>query len=143
MAYKCNKCGIESEVEQAFTKVGIGPDYDYYCPTCQQKRNVEQFKVSLIWYILAGLLGFFNSGWYAILQGRLYTALPSKSASIMVLSNLAGLLGGLLPLVIGLVADGFGLQTAMWMLLAGPIALMVGLALPTRIDKGKGKSGMP
>ncbi len=93
--------------------------------------------------VLAGLLGFFNSGWYAILQGRLYTALPSKSASIMVLSNLAGLLGGLLPLVIGLVADGFGLQTAMWMLLAGPIALMVGLALPTRIDKGKGKSGMP
>ena len=58
MAYKCNKCGVESEVEQAFTKVGIGPDYDYYCPTCQQKRNAEQFKVSIIWYFLAGLLGF-------------------------------------------------------------------------------------
>ncbi len=58
MAYKCSKCGIESEVEQAFTKVGMGPGYDYYCPTCQQKRHIEQFKVSLIWYFLAGLLGF-------------------------------------------------------------------------------------
>jgi FSR family fosmidomycin resistance protein-like MFS transporter len=36
-------------------------------------------------FALAGLLGFFNSGWYAILQGRLYSAMPGQSASVMVL----------------------------------------------------------
>ncbi|MBI4730723.1 MAG: MFS transporter [Chloroflexi bacterium] len=46
--------------------------------------------------ILAGLLGFFNSGWYAILQGRLYSAMPGQSASVMALGNIAGLVGGLL-----------------------------------------------
>lgn len=58
MAYKCSECGVESEIEQAFTKAGIGPDQNYYCPTCQQKRNLEQLKLSLVWYFLAGLLGF-------------------------------------------------------------------------------------
>ncbi len=77
--------------------------------------------------VLAGLLGFFNSGWYAILKGRLYTALPGQSASVMVLGNLTGLAGGFLPLVIGIAADAYGLDVAMWLLLAGPIALFVGL----------------
>jgi FSR family fosmidomycin resistance protein-like MFS transporter len=81
--------------------------------------------------VIAGLLGFFNSGWYAILQGRLYTSMPSQSASIMALSNVAGLLGGLLPLLIGLVADAYGLQAAMWLLLAGPIAMLLGLPRAT------------
>ena len=83
---------------------------------------------SAIWkLIVAGLLGLFNSGWYAILQGRLYTSMGSHSASVMTLSNLAGLLGGLLPLAIGLLADNFGLNAAMWVLLAGPIALLLGI----------------
>ncbi len=77
--------------------------------------------------VLVGLLGFFNSGWYAILQGRLYSALPGKSASVMTLGTLTGLIGGLLPLGIGLAADSFGLQVAIWLLLAGPIALLIGL----------------
>jgi FSR family fosmidomycin resistance protein-like MFS transporter len=77
--------------------------------------------------VLSGLLGFFNAGWYAILKGRLYSALPGQSASVMALENLAGLAGGLLPLLIGLTADAFGLKTAIWLLLAGPIALLIGL----------------
>jgi FSR family fosmidomycin resistance protein-like MFS transporter len=77
--------------------------------------------------VLAGLLGFFNSGWYAILKGRLYSAVPGRSATVMTLENIAGLVGGFLPLLIGLAADGFGLGNAIWFLLAGPIALLVGL----------------
>jgi FSR family fosmidomycin resistance protein-like MFS transporter len=76
---------------------------------------------------LVGLLGFFNSGWYAILQGRLYSSMPGKSASVMTLGNVTGLFGGLLPLAIGLAADAFGLHAAIWLLLAGPIALLIGL----------------
>lgn len=81
--------------------------------------------------VLAGFLGFFNSGWYAILQGRLYSAMPGQSASVMALGNIAGLVGGLLPLLIGLAADAFGLDIAIWLLLAGPIALLIGL--PRRV----------
>jgi FSR family fosmidomycin resistance protein-like MFS transporter len=77
--------------------------------------------------VLVGLLGFFNSGWYAILQGRLYTSLPGQSGSVMALGNVTGLVGGLLPLAIGLAADAFGLHIAIWLLLAGPVALLVGL----------------
>ncbi len=77
--------------------------------------------------VLAGILGFFNSGWYAILQGRLYTSMPGKSGSVIAIGNVTGIIGGLLPLGIGLAADAFGLKTAIWLLLAGPIALLIGL----------------
>lgn len=77
--------------------------------------------------LLVGLLGVFNSGWYAILQGRLYSTLPGKSGTVMALGNITGLAGGLLPLAIGLAADAFGLRVAIWFLLAGPIALLIGL----------------
>ena len=77
--------------------------------------------------ILLGLLGFFNSGWYAILKGRLYSSMPGKSGTVMTLDNVFGLMGKLLPLGIGLVAQIFGLGLAMWLLLLGPIALLIGL----------------
>ena len=77
--------------------------------------------------VLIGLLGFFNSGWYAILQGRLYTSMPGRSGTVMALGNIVGLIGSLLPFGIGLAADAFGLRSAIWLLLAGPIALLIGL----------------
>jgi FSR family fosmidomycin resistance protein-like MFS transporter len=77
--------------------------------------------------VLVGLLGFFNSGWYAILKGRLYSALPGRSGTVMALENITGLAGRLFPLGIGLLADTFGLQVAIWVLLAGPVALLLGL----------------
>jgi FSR family fosmidomycin resistance protein-like MFS transporter len=82
-----------------------------------------------IWLKLAllGLLGLFNAGWYAILQGRLYSAMPGQSATVMALGNLSGLFGKLLPFGIGLAAQAYGLGFAMWLLLAGPLALLLGL----------------
>jgi FSR family fosmidomycin resistance protein-like MFS transporter len=77
--------------------------------------------------IVLGWLGFFNSGWYAILKGELYSAMPGRSGAVMTIGNLAGLLGKLIPLIIGLMADRFGLGNAMWILLAGPLALLFGL----------------
>ena len=78
-------------------------------------------------FTLLGLLGFFNSGWYAILKGRLYSSMPGQSGTVMTLDNVFGLLGKLLPFGIGLAAQFFGLHLAMWLLLLGPIALLVGL----------------
>lgn len=73
------------------------------------------------------LLGFFNAGWYSILQGRLYTAMPGQSGTVVALGSISGILGGLLPLGLGLVAEWSGLQAAMWLLLLGPLGLFVGL----------------
>ena len=78
-------------------------------------------------FALLGLLGFFNAGWYAILKGRLYSSMPGKSGTVMTLDNVFGLLGKLLPFGIGLAAQFFGLKYAMWLLLLGPIALLMGL----------------
>jgi len=77
--------------------------------------------------VLLGMLGFFNSGWYAILQAQLYEALPGQSGVALVAKNLSGLVAGLIPLVLGLAAQHWGLGTAIWLLLAGPIALLIGL----------------
>ncbi|BAY30079.1 putative fosmidomycin resistance protein [Nostoc carneum NIES-2107] len=77
--------------------------------------------------IILGLLGFCNAGWYSILQGQLYTAMPGQSGTVMTLNNLFGLVGGLIPLVLGLVAQYYGLQTTMWLLIAAPITLLIAL----------------
>jgi|CXWK01.1.fsa_nt_gi FSR family fosmidomycin resistance protein-like MFS transporter len=76
---------------------------------------------------LIGLLGFFNAGWYSILQGRLYSTLPEQSGAVLALKNVSGLFGALIPLALGLVAQRAGLGPTMWLLLLGPVALLVGL----------------
>lgn len=76
---------------------------------------------------LIGLVGFFNSGWYSILQGHLYAALPEQSGSVVALKNFSGLIGALFPLALGLTAQRFGLAAAMWALTAGPLVMIGGL----------------
>lgn len=73
------------------------------------------------------LVNFCNTGWYPILQGRLYSSLPGQSASLMAIGAVTTPIAKLFPLLIGLVADQFGLASAMWILLLGPIALLIGL----------------
>lgn len=77
--------------------------------------------------VTVGLLGLFNSGWYAILQGNLYSSMSGQSGTVIALSNIIGLFGKLIPFGIGLAAERFGLGSAMWLLLAGPLALFIGL----------------
>jgi MFS transporter, FSR family, fosmidomycin resistance protein len=85
----------------------------------------------LVKFILLGLLGLFNSGWYAILKGRLYSSMPGQSGTVMTLDSLFSLLGHVLPFGIGLAAQYFGLRLAMWLLLLGPIAMLIGLPRKT------------
>ncbi|HLO32677.1 MAG TPA: MFS transporter [Anaerolineales bacterium] len=77
--------------------------------------------------IVVILVNLFNTGWYPILQGRLYSSLPGQSASAMAIGSVVAPLAKLFPFLIGFFADQFGLQTAMWILLFGPIALLIGL----------------
>ena len=76
---------------------------------------------------LLGLLGLGNSGWYSILKAQLYSALPQQSGTVTALDSIGSSAGALMPLTVGLVAQQFGLGLAMWLLLAGPIALFVAI----------------
>jgi MFS transporter, FSR family, fosmidomycin resistance protein len=77
--------------------------------------------------ILVIIVNLFNTGWYPILQGRLYSSLPGQSASIMAIGSVTAPVAKFFPFLIGFLADQFGLQTGMWILILGPIALIIGL----------------
>lgn len=77
--------------------------------------------------VILSCLGFLNAGWYSILQGQLYSAMPGQSGAVMTLNNIFGFVGSLAPLVLGFVAQQMGLESAMWILLISPIALLIGL----------------
>jgi FSR family fosmidomycin resistance protein-like MFS transporter len=77
--------------------------------------------------VILALLGLFNSGWYAVLQGQLYSSMPGQSGTAMAVNNVSGLVGSLIPLGIGFAAERFGLGTAIWLLLLGPVALLFGI----------------
>ena len=53
--------------------------------------------------------------------------MSGKSGTVMTLETISGLIGRSIPLIIGIVADKFGLGSAMRILIAGPMALFVGL----------------
>jgi FSR family fosmidomycin resistance protein-like MFS transporter len=126
-----------------WTGVGLLGDF-LLIPLVERIKGLDYLRVSVVlelilfpaflltkifWLklILLGLLGFFNSGWYAILKANLFSSMPGKSGSVLALDNVSGLIGKLIPFGIGLAAQTFGLGTAIWLLLAGPIALLIGL----------------
>jgi len=63
--------------------------------------------------------------WYPVLQARLYGSLPGRSSVAVTLSSAAGLAGGLGPLAVGLVAQGFGLSWALAGLVVAPVAVLL------------------
>jgi FSR family fosmidomycin resistance protein-like MFS transporter len=81
---------------------------------------------------LLGLLGLLSAGWYSILKAQLYSSMPGQSGTVMTVGNMFGMVGGLIPLGLGLVAERIGLRVAMWLLLLGPVALLAGLPRHTR-----------
>jgi FSR family fosmidomycin resistance protein-like MFS transporter len=126
-----------------WTVVGLLGDF-LLIPLVKRVRGLDYLRISVIaelilfplflissppWLklVLVALLGLFNSGWYAILKANLYAELPGQPGTVLVLDNVSGMFGKLLPLGLGLAADTFGLNAAMWLLLAGPVALFIGL----------------
>ena len=63
--------------------------------------------------------------WYPVLQARLYGSLPGRSSVAVTLSSAAGLAGGLGPLALGLLAQGFGLSWALAGLALVPVAVLL------------------
>lgn len=71
------------------------------------------------------LLRFSTLGWYQVLQGEAYASAPGKSGTVMAIGSVVGLLGGGLAWLVGWVASQAGLPAAMWLLLFGPLSLVL------------------
>ncbi|OGN72979.1 MAG: hypothetical protein A2X25_10505 [Chloroflexi bacterium GWB2_49_20] len=79
--------------------------------------------------VIIGFLGFFNFGRYANSKGGLYVNMHGKSGTVMTLENITRKFGRVNLLIIGIAADRFELTTAMWVFIADPVALLVGLLI--------------
>jgi MFS transporter, FSR family, fosmidomycin resistance protein len=73
------------------------------------------------------VLGVLTASWYPVLKARLYEELPGHSGTVMAASGAFDVVAVLPPLAVGLTADRYGLDIALWLLLVGPAALLVGL----------------
>jgi FSR family fosmidomycin resistance protein-like MFS transporter len=89
-----------------WTSLGLAGDF-LLIPLLERVRGLSYLRVSAViefvlftllllmpgfWIklVLLGLLGFFNAGWYSILQGQLYSSMPGQSGTVMALSNIFG-----------------------------------------------------
>ncbi len=75
--------------------------------------------------VVLAALSAVTAPWYPLLQARLYGSLPGRSSVAVTLSSAAGLAGGLGPLAVGLVAQGFGLSWALTGLVVVPVAVLL------------------
>jgi FSR family fosmidomycin resistance protein-like MFS transporter len=64
-------------------------------------------------------------GWYEVLQGEAFATIPGRSGTVMAINSIFGLLAGGISFLVGWVAAQAGLPAAMWVLLAGPISLVL------------------
>ena len=85
--------------------------------------------------ILAIMIRSSTIGWYQVLQGEAYASVPGNSGTVMAIGSLAGLAGGVMTWFIGWFAATTNLSTAMWLLLAGPISLVLFVPPPKKTEK--------
>jgi FSR family fosmidomycin resistance protein-like MFS transporter len=85
--------------------------------------------VPWIWakIILVIAIRFTTLGWYPVLKGETYAAAPGRSGTVEAVNSLGGLVSGALAWMVGMAASQFGLSAAMWLLMAAPITLLLGV----------------
>lgn len=81
--------------------------------------------------ILFILVRFTTLGWYPVLLGEAYAAIPGRSGTVMAVNSLTGVISAGIAWFIGWLAEQAGLGNAMWLLLLGPISLAL-LIHPSR-----------
>jgi FSR family fosmidomycin resistance protein-like MFS transporter len=79
--------------------------------------------------VLVAAIAAVNAGWYPVLKARLYGALDGGSGLVLTVGALFPL-NAVLPLGIAALAQRWGLEVALWPLLAAPLALL--LLVPRR-----------
>jgi MFS transporter, FSR family, fosmidomycin resistance protein len=83
---------------------------------------------------LIATLSVLTSGWYPVLQARLFQSLPGQSGALLAIGNVFRMITTPLALVIGLAAARIGLGAALWILLASPVLLVLLLRRPRSGD---------
>ena len=85
--------------------------------------------IPIVWlkYVLIAVINLSTAGWYAVLRARCYEVLPGQSGVVVAVTSLANISSLFVPLLLGGIADAFGLQMAMWLLIVGPVALIWGV----------------
>jgi MFS transporter, FSR family, fosmidomycin resistance protein len=73
-------------------------------------------------------LSIATAPWYPVLNAELFASLPGRSGLAVSLGSASGLVGGLGPLAVGLLAEHFGLAWALASLAAVPVVLLAALA---------------
>jgi FSR family fosmidomycin resistance protein-like MFS transporter len=79
------------------------------------------------------LIRLVTLGWYEVLQGEAYAAAPGRSGTVMAINSLAGVAGGGMAWLVGWVAAQAGLPAAMWLLLLGPVCLVLFVPRHSRV----------
>lgn len=113
-------------------------------------RSVVRFSAALIavlypaWLLLPGVgfkivlvfaIKLLTLGWYTVLQGESYASLPERKGTLLAIQSTVGIFGGLLALLVGWLAGQFGLQSAMWLLWAGPLSLLLFVPRAKAVDR--------
>ena len=75
---------------------------------------------------------FVTIGWYSVLQGEVYASAPGRSGTVAAIMSLSGILGAVFPWLIGWSAERLGLASAMWILLLGPLCLVLFVPRPAQ-----------
>jgi FSR family fosmidomycin resistance protein-like MFS transporter len=74
---------------------------------------------------IASVIAALGAGWYTIPKARLFSALPGRSGIAVAVESGVSFLGSQSPLLIGAVSAAFGLGPAMWLLMAGPVSILL------------------
>jgi MFS transporter, FSR family, fosmidomycin resistance protein len=80
------------------------------------------------------LIRLVTMGWYEVLQGEAFASTPGRSGTVMATNSIMGLFGGGVSFFIGWIAAQAGLPAAMWLLLAGPVCLVIFVPKPGQND---------
>jgi FSR family fosmidomycin resistance protein-like MFS transporter len=78
-------------------------------------------------FALIAILSFCTASWFPITRGKTFAVLPGQSGLVIAITSLGNLSSIFVPFILGNIADAVGLQSAMWILALGPIALLIGL----------------
>jgi len=81
------------------------------------------------------LLKLVTLGWYEVLQGEAFATIPGRSGTVMAINSLIGILAGGISFLIGWVAAQAGLPAAMWILLLGPITVVLFVPRPAPVTR--------
>src|SRR5690606_29046791 len=90
-----------------------------------------------LWPALLGLalIGFGAATWYPIAKSGAYATLPGRSGTVRALVSLGAPFEIGLPLLIGAVAEGWGIQAGISVLLLAPALVLLLLPHPANSAK--------